>query len=504
MAGPGVMKSDPEVSEGVDDVRPRDTSFRLPPVGGSRLCGEDRPSVTLLLAAGLVAAYLVHDPLTLELWAVTREALTQEGWFRLVSASLHHADWLHLLGNVAGLFVFGRILERSLGAAAVLVVVLGSALAGAVCSAAFNGTPSIGASGGVYGLFGTWMLVGGRARPPLRLAAVRLPKAIWALLIAALVFDNFRPLWPWPLLGDAAETRVDWIAHVGGALCGLGFGVCTRRSVRPLSAPPRLAWVRWSAMVCVLLYVSGWAVGAARWIEGRPEALAGLSDGPRKWIALNNAAWEAAQDPGTAPSELEAWLGPMQEVVLALDGQPEFADTLATLQHRLGNHREAVAIESRVSREHELPVYIEQLARFAWAQLKAGSGAEPAAGRPVRIQADWSAREGGALELRLLEPSQALPLTGPETSLRGLWEVDAICELAGTPHGLLRVAFHGSATPVVIPVSELGRERFDGGPPGVACQVAHQERTPPDTSPIGLPAARYWPIAPGVFEPLTH
>ena len=92
-------------------------------------------------------------------------AQSSASWFdsrllTLFSALFIHASWLHLLGNMVYLWVFGIPLERRLGAfGMVLVFVLGGALANLFVSMRLPEltSPIIGASGAVSAVVGAYL-----------------------------------------------------------------------------------------------------------------------------------------------------------------------------------------------------------------------------------------------------------------------------------------------------------------------------------------------------------
>src|SRR5262249_29686175 len=75
----------------------------------------------------------------------------------LVTYAFAHADWMHLLGNVFFLVMFGRVLEARWGKLLVTVAFFLSAIVGALLHfAASPGDmrPLVGASGAIMGLAG--------------------------------------------------------------------------------------------------------------------------------------------------------------------------------------------------------------------------------------------------------------------------------------------------------------------------------------------------------------
>ncbi len=78
----------------------------------------------------------------------------------LFTALFIHASWLHLLGNLAYLFVFGLPVEQRLGSVATLAIfLLGGALAMVIVSERVDWleTPIIGASGAISAVVGAYL-----------------------------------------------------------------------------------------------------------------------------------------------------------------------------------------------------------------------------------------------------------------------------------------------------------------------------------------------------------
>lgn len=131
-----------------------------------------------------------------------------EGW-RLLSYGLFHAGIEHLASNMVVIAYLGVALEGLLGAANLGVVYLASVFAGAALSAIFSDNPSIGASGGDFGLLAAAVVVGWRFGDIVpRRARSRFG---WVML-----------LWLGYLLGNGilSGEGVDNFAHVGGAVGG--------------------------------------------------------------------------------------------------------------------------------------------------------------------------------------------------------------------------------------------------------------------------------------------
>lgn len=149
----------------------------------------------------------------------------------LVSYTFFHADWMHLIGNLAFLWVFGDNVEDAMGhwrfLAFYLVCGAAAGLAHAVMSDA-SSAPLIGASGAVAGVLGAYLVLYPRARVWI-LIMFRIPlriPAYWALggwILLQIFFV---------VISD--DSNVAWWAHIGGFATGLllVFVMRTHHAVR--------------------------------------------------------------------------------------------------------------------------------------------------------------------------------------------------------------------------------------------------------------------------------
>ena len=166
-------------------------------------------------------------------------------WVTAFSSMFLHGSWLHLLGNMLYLWIFGDNVEDAMGHGRFVVFYLVCGLVAVFSNAlpdAQSVIPIIGASGAISGVLGAYLLLYPRARVlvviPLGffLYTMRL-SAVWVLglwfgvqLISSLLNSG----------GDGGG--VAWLAHVGGFICGLLLiPVFKQRRVR-LFAPARSRW----------------------------------------------------------------------------------------------------------------------------------------------------------------------------------------------------------------------------------------------------------------------
>jgi membrane associated rhomboid family serine protease len=138
-----------------------------------------------------------------------------------------HGGWMHILGNMLFLWVFGRNVEDLIGGGRFLVFYLLCGLAAALIQVVTNfysPVPTIGASGAIAGVMGAYLVKFPRARIVTLVfivffvTTVDIPSALLLLFWFGMQFLSG--------LGSLAQTDytgggVAWFAHVGGFVAGM-------------------------------------------------------------------------------------------------------------------------------------------------------------------------------------------------------------------------------------------------------------------------------------------
>jgi membrane associated rhomboid family serine protease len=152
--------------------------------------------------------------------------------YRLLTAAFLHGGLAHIAFNMMALVLFGPTLEGAFGRVRYLTLYLVSALGGTAASYALGSplTPSLGASGAVFGLFGALLVVNRRLG--------RESGGLWVLLALNLA------------LGLVVPT-IDWRAHVGGLVAGAVVAVAVVYA--PRAARALWQWLGLAAVVAVEL-----------------------------------------------------------------------------------------------------------------------------------------------------------------------------------------------------------------------------------------------------------
>ena len=91
----------------------------------------------------------------------------QAGWHTLVTSMFLHGGWMHLIGNMWFLWIFGNNVEDSMGHARFALFYLLCGLAAAALQIALqpsSGLPMVGASGAIGGVMGAYVVLYPRVR----------------------------------------------------------------------------------------------------------------------------------------------------------------------------------------------------------------------------------------------------------------------------------------------------------------------------------------------------
>jgi membrane associated rhomboid family serine protease len=207
-----------------------------------------KPVVTWLLIAVNVGVWLYQWSLGPEMEAFVREwgavpyHLTHGGklgiYLTPLTSMFMHGGWLHLIGNMWFLHVFGDNIEDELGHARYLFFYLVSGLGAVALQVVIDPSstiPMVGASGAIAGVLGGYMMLHPRARI---LTLVPIVFFIQFVELPAFLFlfvwFGLQLLQGFLSLGVAAEEAVGGVAffaHIGGFIMGLLL-------VRMLRLPP--------------------------------------------------------------------------------------------------------------------------------------------------------------------------------------------------------------------------------------------------------------------------
>ena len=152
----------------------------------------------------------------------------------LITSIFLHGGWMHLIGNMLYLWVFGDNIEDSMGHGRFIGFFLACGIVGGLAHAIANPgsmAPTIGASGAISGVLGAYLLL----HPKVKVLVMAFTWWIHIRLPAYIVLGGWialqiaNAIW---LAGPGSDTA--WWAHIGGFAAGLVLIVPLHRKRIPL------------------------------------------------------------------------------------------------------------------------------------------------------------------------------------------------------------------------------------------------------------------------------
>ena len=200
------------------------------------------PVITLLVIAVNVAVF-VHQitlppraadafimtyalvPSKISLALAGRHYTLAQALLPLFTCMFLHGGWLHIIGNMWFLWIFGGNVENRLGAIPYLFFYLFCGIVSGITQLAFSWgshVPSLGASGAISGVLGAYIVLfpGSRILTLIPLFIIFFTARIPAVIFIGLWF-LVQFLSGIGSLGAANTAGVAWWAHVGGFLMGV-------------------------------------------------------------------------------------------------------------------------------------------------------------------------------------------------------------------------------------------------------------------------------------------
>ena len=147
--------------------------------------------------------------------------LSASPYFTMFSSMFMHGGWMHLIGNMLFLWIYGNNVEDYFGHVGFVVFYLVAGLAAVGLHTVFDPSsqiPMVGASGAIAGVMGGYMILHPKARITVLLflffiiQTMRLPaKVVLGIWFGYQILMSL----------GGAETGVAFLAHVGGFAFGL-------------------------------------------------------------------------------------------------------------------------------------------------------------------------------------------------------------------------------------------------------------------------------------------
>lgn len=155
-------------------------------------------------------------------------------WITIFTSMFMHAGWMHIIGNMLYLFIFGDNVEDAMGHGRFLIFYL---LCGIVATFAQMSTDmnsqiaNLGASGAIAGVLASYLVLFPRQRVRVLLLNFLIP------MPALVVIGFWFVLQVFSQLGSSSTDGVAYMAHIGGFVAGLLLTVFFRKRTPPMSYP---------------------------------------------------------------------------------------------------------------------------------------------------------------------------------------------------------------------------------------------------------------------------
>lgn len=160
----------------------------------------------------------------------------------LITSMFLHGGWMHLLGNMLYLWIFGNNIEDVMGHAKFVVFYVLSGILAALSHALtdpFSQIPMVGASGAISAVLGAYLLLFPRAHVLVLLPAIGMTRVPAGIVLGMWFVTQ---LISGGMSVGSSGGGVAFFAHIGGFIAGMVLiGLFKRRDVR-FFAPSRSTW----------------------------------------------------------------------------------------------------------------------------------------------------------------------------------------------------------------------------------------------------------------------
>jgi membrane associated rhomboid family serine protease len=207
------------------------------PIGDDQIKGGYKPIFSYTFIAINILLFLYEtflqsigqlDGFIMEYGAIPVDIINGDNYYTLFTNMFLHGGWMHLIGNMVFLWIFGDNIEASIGNIRFLLFYLGGGIAASLIHVFLNlesNIPSIGASGAISAVMGTYLIMFPGSR--VKVLVIYFFRSFYlsaiiflGLWIAFQLYNGITSLG-----GDQNVGGVAHWAHIGGFAFGLLYGV---------------------------------------------------------------------------------------------------------------------------------------------------------------------------------------------------------------------------------------------------------------------------------------
>ena len=159
-------------------------------------------------------------------------------YMTLISSMFLHGGWMHLIGNMTYLYIFGDNIEDELGKFKFIIFYISCGIFAGLCQALIDVNseiPMIGASGAISGILGAYLILFPKKDIKvffwffIFIKVLRIPAMY---VIGGWIFIQFFSL------NSSEESNIAYLAHIGGFIAGIILIIILRKKVS--SQPKKL------------------------------------------------------------------------------------------------------------------------------------------------------------------------------------------------------------------------------------------------------------------------
>lgn len=220
------------------------------PIGDTNVRGKGPAYVTIGLIVLNVLAFIYELTFSTSglqnlfyAYAVQpNEIVRGQEWITLITSMFLHGGWMHLIGNMLFLWVFGDNIEHTIGAIPYLLFYLAGGVAASaaqILTDPASTIPSLGASGAIAAVMGAYIVMFPRSQIKVLVIAL----GIWVTRVSAILFlgvwfvtQFFNGVASFGVPTEQTSGVAFW-AHVGGFVFGLVGGFLMRGRVQVANEP---------------------------------------------------------------------------------------------------------------------------------------------------------------------------------------------------------------------------------------------------------------------------
>ena len=216
------------------------------PIGDDDRDRRTTPIVTYILIVANVLFFLLElnsGDAFIERWAFvpSRFLAHPTSEFATIFTSMFmHAGWVHLLGNMLYLWIFGDNVEDRLGHALFFIFYILCGIGATLAQLAFSvgsSVPNLGASGAIAGVLGAYLIMFPGRKVNVLLGRVVTPMSALIVIGFWIVLQIFSQVSVFTASSQTEGGGVAYMAHIGGFVTGIILTFLLGGSRRALHPP---------------------------------------------------------------------------------------------------------------------------------------------------------------------------------------------------------------------------------------------------------------------------